>query len=60
MNPRIRSSGTEQLDGLAREKPYFFFEDSLDGRALGLNLPSLIIRSVVFNQKLYVTHRPET
>src|SRR4030042_2182221 len=56
MNPRIGSSGTEQLDGFSCEKPYFFFEDPLDGRPLGLNLPSLIIRSIVFNQELNVSH----
>lgn len=56
MNPGIRSPGAEQSDGLSGEKSQFLFEDPLNGRTFELNLPSQIIRSVVFDEKLDVAH----
>jgi hypothetical protein len=56
VHPRIRPPGTNQMDGFSYEKCQFFFDHPLNGWTFGLNLPSLIIRSVVFNEEFNVSH----
>src|SRR4030042_3598028 len=56
MRSCIRSSRSDQTDTLACEKFQFFFDHSLDGKSLGLHLPTQVIRSIVFYQKLNVSH----
>ena len=56
VHPGIRPSGSNQADMLPGHDFYFLFNDLLNRQAIGLNLPPVIIRAVVFNQKLDVAH----
>jgi hypothetical protein len=56
MNTGIRSSGPQQVNPLVCEKGQFLFKDALQGRAFGLNLPSQIVGSFIFDSKLNGTH----
>src|SRR4030042_1046955 len=56
MRSCIRSSGSDQTDTLACEKFQFLFDHPLNGKPPCLNLPSPVVRSIVFDQKLNVSH----
>jgi hypothetical protein len=56
MHPGIRPPGCGQADALPGHDLDFFFDDFLDGEAVGLNLPPVVIRTVILDDQLDIAH----